>query len=333
MSGALKLSVAAVCSFAFGMLLAPAVIKLTKKLKAGQVILGYVEQHKAKSGTPTMGGFIFILPMIAFSLIFGYSKTNAVVSATVAAYAVLGFLDDFIKIRYRQNQGLKAYQKLVGQLGIAVLVAVYAYKNPLLGQQITLPFSQNTLDLKGWYVPFVMLVLIASTNAVNLTDGLDGLAGSVGVVYFAAFSAICALLATSAANSGETLYGEELESLSVFCAATVGALCAFLWHNSNPAEIMMGDTGSLALGGAVGIVGIFTRSPFLVVIVGIMYTVGCISVIMQVIAFKLTGKRIFKMSPYHHHLEKSGVKEQKIVWWYVIVSLLFASVAISSLGV
>ncbi len=328
-----KLTLAVTVAFALGMALAPLVIKLAKKLKAGQVVLGYVEQHKAKSGTPTMGGIIFIVPIVVSTLIFGYSEMNLVAVMTTVAYAVLGFLDDFIKVRFKQNLGLRAYQKLIGQFGIAVLVALYAYKNPFVGSEINLPLTEKTWNLKGWYVPFAMLVLIASTNAVNLTDGLDGLAGSVSLVYFSVFSAIILILAASLKSFGRTLEAKELSNLVVFCGAAIGGVSAFLWHNENPAEIMMGDTGSLALGGAVAVVGLFSKSPLLILLVGIMYVVSCISVIMQVAAFKLTGKRIFKMSPFHHHLEKCGVKEQKIVWWYVILTLIFGLAAISCPGV
>lgn len=333
LDSARKLTLAAWVAFAVGMILAPIVIKLASKLKAGQVVLGYVEQHKSKSGTPTMGGIIFILPIVLSTLLFGYSEINLVAVSTTVAYAILGFLDDFIKVRFKQNLGLRAYQKLIGQFGIAALVAIYAYKSPFVGSEIYLPLSDKTFDLKGWYVPFAMLVLIASTNAVNLTDGLDGLAGSVSVVYFAVFSVIILLLSSALDGYGRTIEAKELSTLTVFCGAAIGGVSAFLWRNANPAEIMMGDTGSLALGGAVAALGLFSKSPLLIPFAGIMYVVSCISVIMQVAAFKLTGKRIFKMSPFHHHLEKCGVKEQKIVWWYVIVTLIFGLAAISCLGV
>lgn len=327
MSSQLRVALSALAAFFIAMLLAPAVIKLAKRLKAGQVVLGYVAQHSGKSGTPTIGGPIFVLPAAAVTLIFAYSRFSLIAVCVMLAYAVLGFLDDFIKIKFKQNLGLRAYQKLIGQLGIAAITTYFCYVNEYIGSSINLPFTDLVLNLKWWYLPFTAFVYIAVTNAVNLTDGLDGLASSVGLVYFVAFAAIVYAAYNQALAFGQTPYSDQLLSLTVFCAALVGALAAFMWHNSNPASIMMGDTGSLALGGAAASVAVFSKNPFLFVIIGIMYVVSCISVIVQVLSFKLTGKRVFKMSPYHHHLELSGVAEQKIVWRYAVITAVCAAIA------
>lgn len=323
-----RIILAFVTAFLLAMLIAPTVIKITKKLKAGQVVLGYVEQHSHKSGTPTMGGFIFVLPVIITTLIFGYSKFTIVGCVAVLSYSVLGFLDDFIKVKYKQNLGLRAYQKLIGQFGIAVIVSYFCYKNQFIGSEIALPFTEKVLELKWWYLPFTIVAFIGLSNAVNLTDGLDGLASSVGVVYFAAFAVILFTLFEDLSYYGKTQEANEILNLTVFSACFVGGLLAFIWHNSNPASIMMGDMGSLAIGGGVAVVAVFSKNPFLSLLVGITYFGTCISVIVQVIYFKLTKKRVFLMAPYHHHLEKKGIAEQKIVWRYVIVSLISAGIAL-----
>ena len=329
----LKAFLALTLTFAASMLLAPVVIRLMKKLKAGQVILGYVEQHSAKSGTPTMGGIIFLLPVAAVTLALGYGRLSLVAVLVMLGYGLLGFLDDFLKIKTKNNLGLKPYQKIIGQLGIAVIVGVFCYKNPVVGSAVNLPFTDKVWELKWWYVPFTVLVYVATTNAVNLTDGLDGLAGSVSTVYFAAFFFIALASAKNYEYYGQVLNFAEAQGIAVFAASVTGGLAAFIWHNFNPAKIMMGDTGSLALGGAAATVAVFTKNPLLILSAGIMFVVSCISVILQVIYFKLTKKRVFLMAPYHHHLEKKGYTEWKIVCWYTVVTLLFSTLSLFSAGV
>lgn len=304
-----------------------------KKLKAGQVILGYVEQHSAKAGTPTMGGFIFIIPVAVVTLAFGYGKLTLVAVLTMLGYGLLGFLDDFLKIKTHNNLGLKPYQKIIGQLGVALIIGFFCYKNPVVGGSINLPFTDKVVDLKWWYVPFTVFVYIATTNAVNLTDGLDGLAGSVSAVYFIGFFAIAYAATQNLIFYGQTVYGAEVSGMSVYAASLIGGVCAFLWFNFNPAQIMMGDTGSLALGGAVASLAVFTKNPLLIVSSGIMFVVSCISVIVQVLYFKATKKRIFLMAPLHHHLEKKGLSEGKIVCRYTIATLLFSVLSLYAAGV
>jgi phospho-N-acetylmuramoyl-pentapeptide-transferase len=323
-----RVVVAFAASFFAGMFIAPTVIKLTKKLKASQTVLGYVEQHSYKSGTPTMGGFIFILPVIAVSLIFAYGYFTLLASAVVFSYAVIGFLDDFIKVKFKQNLGLRTYQKLVAQLGIAVIISVACYNSRFIGSEIYVPFTNTVLDLKWWYIPFVVIAFVGLTNAVNLTDGLDGLASSVGLVCFITFGVILYVYYLELADYGKTQEAAEILNLTVFSTAFAGGLLAFLWFNSNPAKIMMGDMGSLSIGGAIAVVSVFSKNPLLSILVGITYLWSCISVVVQVIYFKLTKKRVFLMAPFHHHLEMKGVQEQKIVWWYVIFTIIFSAAAL-----
>lgn len=329
----LKVLMSVLFAFALSMAFAPLVIMWMKKLKAGQVVLGYVDQHAYKTGTPTMGGMIFVLPAALITFLLGKSSFATVSAAVMLSYAVLGFLDDFIKIRHKQNLGLRAYQKIIGQLGIAALVAVYCFRNAYIGSTIELPFTDAVWNLKWWYLPFVMFIYIAVTNSVNLTDGLDGLATSTGLVYFAAFLIIVLSLMRSAEGFGQTAELKELTGLAVFCASVAGGLLAFLWHNSFPAKIMMGDTGSLALGGAAATVAVFSKNPFLIPLVGIMFVLSSISVIVQVISFKLTKKRVFLMSPFHHHLEKKGYAETKITAWYAIITAVLAIITFIAEGV
>lgn len=312
------------------MIIAPLTIKIMKKLKAGQVILGYVEQHSKKEGTPTMGGFIFIVPVAAVALSAGYGKLTLVAVLLMLGYGLLGFLDDFIKIRTHDNLGLKPYQKIIGQLGLAVIAAVFVYKNPVTGSTINIPFSGRTADLSWGIIPFTIFVYLATTNAVNLTDGLDGLAGTVSLIYFVGFFFIALAETAGLSSSGNVMNAGEVSGMAVLSACLTGSLAAFLWFNFNPAKIMMGDTGSLALGSAVATVAVFTGNPFSIAISGIMFVVSCISVIVQVICFKLTKKRVFLMAPYHHHLEKKGVSEWNVVCRYAIITLLFSSLSLVS---
>ena len=202
-------------SFLFSMIIAPLTIKIMKKLKAGQVILGYVEQHSKKEGTPTMGGFIFIVPVAAVALSTGYGKLKLVAVLLMLGYGLLGFLDDFIKIRTHDNLGLKPYQKIIGQLGLAVIAAVFVYKNPVTGSTINLPFSGRTADLSWGIIPFTIFVYLATTNAVNLTDGLDGLAGTVSLIYFVGFFFIALAETAGLSSSGNVMNAGEVSGMAV----------------------------------------------------------------------------------------------------------------------
>lgn len=319
-------------SYFLSLVSAPLFMKLLKKLKAEQTILHYVESHKQKKGTPTMGGVIFLFStsIVAMCFIWDFKSLGATAIAITLCYAILGMLDDYIKIKNHQNEGLKAYQKIIGQLGIAIIVTIFCYTNHSVGTQIYLPFSQKLFDIGWWYIPLCLLLFLAATNAVNLTDGLDGLVGNTSFVNFAVFGVVTYFVLQNATTNGQTLDAKQLESLEYFIFAFLGGLLGFLWLNSNPAKVFMGDTGSLAIGGALACIVAFLKNPLLLMIVGIMYVVSCISVIMQVVYFKITHKRIFLMAPLHHHFEKKGIKESKIVSYYTIITIVFGAITIIS---
>ncbi len=283
------------------------VLLLCRKLKFSQTILHYVENHKGKSGTPTMGGLIFILAT-AISFAF-FSKGDSLFAwlslAIMFAYGLIGFLDDFIKIKFKQNKGLSPWQKIFGQVGIAIIVGIFVYLN--VGTSID--FFGSAINLGWGIVPFTIFVFLAITNSVNLTDGLDGLAGGVSAVYVLLFGAILTLSTV-----------KEMQNLALVCFAMFGAIVGFLAINTFPAKIFMGDTGSLALGGFIASISIFSGKVLLMPIMGIMFVLSAVSVILQVVYFKKTRKRIFLMAPLHHHFEKKGVNENRIVTIYIVVT-------------
>ena len=310
-------------SFAIAAVFAPIALKLLRRLKAGQAILHYVDFHASKSGTPTMGGIIFILPLVILTPIFVRTDDPLSIIVIVASvgFALLGFLDDFIKVRFKNNQGLRAYQKIIGQGGIAVLVAVfYTMLNP--EGRVLIPFFNVFWDMGLFIGPLVFVVMIATTNAVNLTDGIDGLAGTVALV-FLAFLGIIMYQVTSIVTF------PEYREFMLIIAIGVGSLLAFLLFNSNKASVFMGDTGSLYLGSLLATLSVFSFLGFFIIFLGLMFVWSALSVIIQVLYFKATkGKRVFKMTPYHHHLEKSGFAEARIVAIYATVTILMGALLI-----
>ena len=317
MSSDAILIVAALTAFALSALLSAAALPVLKKLKAAQIVLGYVEKHAKKSGTPTMGGIAFVLATAIVVFVFCDSHVAKVAAGAMLGFGLIGFLDDAIKVLFRRNLGLKAYQKIVGQAGVTAIMVAYGYRQG--GTVAHIPFAGMDVDLGIWYIPLAALAYLGTVNCVNLTDGLDGLAAGTGTVYFAVLGIVCTM--TAIAGDGQ---------LAMMSFALAGALTAFLWFNSNPARMFMGDTGSLALGGAAASVSILSHNIFLIPLVGIMYVVSGISVIVQVVSFKLTGKRVFAMAPFHHHLEYRGVKESKIVAEYTIVTAVAGALGLLS---
>lgn len=316
---------ATLLSFFVGMIVAPILLRILKKKKAGQTILSYVEQHNQKQGIPTMGGFIFLLSTTVASFAFRFeSKLVIMMVLLFLFYGLIGFLDDFIKIHYHRNLGLKAYQKIISQVAVAVVAAYYCAVSSEIGTKIYVPIARIYWDLGFWgYLPFAVVTFLALSNAVNLTDGLDGLAGSVSAVYFATYTVIILVGLWEFTQNGNSVSAAEWQGMSVFCGALIGGLMAFLWFNSSKAVIFMGDTGSMALGGAAATVALFTKNPLISILVGIMFVCSCISVIVQVSVFKLrAGKRIFLMAPLHHHLELKGYSESKIVAFYTVITAI-----------
>lgn len=328
----IKMILAVLSTFVFSLLISPLVIRIMRALKAGQPILEYVDKHEGKSGTPTMGGIIFLLPALIMTLIFdaGGERSGIVAMAITVSYGAVGLLDDFLKVKSHHNMGLKAYQKVIGQVGIAVIAAIYCYKNFFIGTAIQLPFSDKTIDLQWWYIPLCLIVYIATSNAVNLTDGLDGLVAKSSSVNFLFLALIVYALYFEANAMGQTFYAKHLESLNYFVCIMLGGMLAFLWQNNYPAKIFMGDTGSLAVGGALASVALFSSQPLIILFVGIMYIVSCISVIVQVMSFKIRKKRVFLIAPYHHHLEYKGVHENRITGFYALITFFMSGVALIS---
>ena len=299
-----------------GMLLLP----ILRKVKAGQPILEYVETHKIKNGTPTMGGLFFIIPStVIFFAFFGFSNRIALFSICISlSYMIVGFLDDFLKIKYKKNLGLKAYQKILFQLSIALVAGVFVY---LRGMTIFyLPFFKKYINFGILSIPVVIVVLLAITNSVNLTDGLDGLAGNSSLFYLIFLS----LIIHFELSNLPYLYNnvKEFDSLISLSCCLIGGLSSFLLFNTGKASVFMGDTGSLALGGFIGCISIFSFNSLLIPFLGIVFVFSSLSVIIQVFYFKKTGKRVFLMSPYHHHLQIKGYSEGKISYVYSVATCI-----------
>ena len=291
---------------ALAVILGVPILKLCKKFHLSQTILHYVDKHAGKSGTPTMGGWIFIIASCLASAIFlrGEVYTPILILLTMLGYGILGFLDDFIKIKYHKNEGLKPYQKIIGQVALAQILAIFAYFN--VGSEIDL-FGLK-LDLGIFIIPFIVFFYVAVTNAVNLTDGLDGLATGVSGSYLFFFGIILALLG--------------FQNYSIISFALLGSLVGFFLFNCFPAKIFMGDTGSLALGGAIASLAVFSGLELIMPIIGILFVLTVLSDILQVGYYKKTHKRIFKMAPLHHHFEQSGVHENRIVAVYIVITIV-----------
>lgn len=319
--------VSLVVCFIVAIVISPLIIKWMTKLKFGQNILVYVEQHKSKSGTPTMGGIIFIIAGLMGYLFVVGRENNTLATISMLSFlffGVLGFLDDFIKIKFKQNEGLKPYQKVIGQVGISLIIAIYIYMSDIVGGEMIIPFFNITIDIGYWIIPLVVVFYIAVVNSVNLIDGLDGLCSSVSSVVMLAFAVIIGLL-----TSGfEGVYLNEINNINIVILAVVGSVLGFMCFNVFPAKIFMGDTGSLALGGFIASIFALTKNYLLILIMGLMFVLTSLSVIIQVIVFKLTKKRVFKMSPIHHHFE-SFTHEAKVTSVYMIVTIIINILTIS----
>jgi phospho-N-acetylmuramoyl-pentapeptide-transferase len=294
-------------------------IPLFKKLKMGQNIRkGCPQSHIKKSGTPTFGGIIFIFSSIITMLLFikQYNKETIIVLYAFLAFGVIGFIDDFLKKLHGHNEGLTSFQKMVLLLFVSSILVFYAYSNSLIGSSIMLPFTKRLFNLGVFYIPSIIFYYVATTNAVNLTDGLDGLATSITLFVMTFFAVVS--------------FSMGYYSLAIFCGCVSGSLLGFLRYNSYPAKIIMGDTGSLALGGAVATVAMMLRNPLIVAIVGGIYVIETLSVIIQVTSYKLFHKRVFKMAPIHHSFELSGWHEAKIVSVFSIITAILCLIGFLS---
>ncbi|MBO5103267.1 MAG: phospho-N-acetylmuramoyl-pentapeptide-transferase [Clostridia bacterium] len=319
-----NLLLAFLLTFLVAVLFAPLVIKLAKKVGAKQEILEYVTAHKNKQGTATMGGLIFVLPAIIIALVFcnGQASVAYVALGVFFGYCLLGFLDDFIKVHTHKNLGLRAYQKVIGQVGIAVIAGLFMYYSGIMGSVIYLPWG-GEVDLSWGIIPFVIFVFLAMTNASNLTDGLDGLTGWTSFIMLIGIVAIIGITDVKLlANGGGGDISQQLQNLMLVGVTTAGGLLAFLCFNSFPAKIFMGDTGSLALGGVITSLAVFSGWTLLLPIICVVFVVSAVSVVIQVLHYKRTKRRVFLMAPLHHHFEKKGVNETKIVAIYIVVTII-----------
>ncbi|MBQ7466486.1 MAG: phospho-N-acetylmuramoyl-pentapeptide-transferase [Clostridia bacterium] len=321
---------AMVISFLLTLFISPFVVSFMRKEKIKQTILHYVDNHSQKAGTPTMGGIIFLLSIsIVAYIFFSAQSVLAGISLLVfMGYGLTGFLDDFIKIKFKRNLGLRAYQKIIFQFAIAVTVAIFAYKNQFVGGKLFVPFTNITVDIGWWIIPLVIVVFIACTNSVNLTDGLDGLASSTTMCYTISMVALMFLAIAFKLDGANSLYILEYKNLILLGFVVIGAMICFLVFNCFPAKIFMGDTGSLALGAFVACIAVFSRMTLYIPILGFMFVLSSLSVIIQVAYYKMTKKRVFLMAPLHHHFERKGVHEVRIVVVYSVITVVIGAVTL-----
>ncbi len=331
---------ASLTALAIGLFLGPWMIRKLREFQIGQVIRQEgPATHRTKAGTPTMGGLLILVSVLVPTVLWA-ELTNPYVWIAVAsmtAFGAIGFADDYLKIVRRSHHGLLPRYKMAWQILIGLCVGGALLV--LAGQdeystRLIFPFFKRLIPDIGWaYVPLATIVLVGATNMVNLTDGLDGLAISVFSVSAAAFTAL-AYVSTHRefANYLQLVRLDSAASeLTIFCGALVGASLGFLWWNSYPAEIFMGDVGSLALGGALGTVALLIKQEFLLVFVAGVFVLEALSVIIQVVSFKTTGKRVFKMAPLHHHFELSGWSEPKVISRFLIAAIVFALFSLTTL--
>jgi phospho-N-acetylmuramoyl-pentapeptide-transferase len=334
-----RTAAASITAFAISLLVGPVMIRRLKEFQFGQVIRpDGPASHRPKAGTPTMGGLLILTSALVPTLLWADLANVYVWIAmlSTAAFGAIGFLDDYLKISRRSHHGLWPRYKMGAQLLVGVAVGITLLvlaRYDLYSTRLIFPFFKQLIPDLGWlYVPFAALVLTFASNAVNLTDGLDGLAISAFAVAAAAFTALAYV-------TGHKTFAEYLllvrfapaAELTVFCGALVGASLGFLWFNSYPAEVFMGDVGSLALGGALGTVAILIKQELLLPFVGGLFVIEALSVIIQVGSFKLRGQRVFRMAPLHHHFELVGWSEPKVITRFLIVAIVFALCSLATL--
>ena len=336
-----RAALASVTAFLIIVIFSPPIIKKLKALKIGETIRqkecpGLYDLHKKKEGTPTMGGILILLGIGLSTILWADMKNSFVLLALIVTgwLGGVGFLDDYRKLSSRHTsgkRGLNKRTKLLAQVVAGLVVGIFLYLNPRTTGMLEVPFFKAlTVDLGIFYIPFVILVITASSNAVNLTDGLDGLAiGCIALtsVAYAGMSYVTGHI--DFAGYLGIYHLAEAGELTVFCAAIFGAALGFLWYNSFPASIFMGDTGALALGGAIGTVAVFVKKEIILLLVGGIFVVEALSVLLQIISFRSTGKRIFKIAPLHHHFEMCGWPESKITvrFWIIAIILVLLSFA------
>ena len=334
-----RTAAAGLTAFVISLVMGPWLIRTLRGFQIGQVVRDELsETHQSKAGTPTMGGLLILTAAIVPTLVWGDLTNLHVWTAMLAtlAFGLVGFLDDYLKVVRHTHRGLRPLYKLLGQGAAALMVGLallWLSDRQLYTTELLFPFLKTLRPDLGWiYVPFVMFGLVFFSNAVNLTDGLDGLAISIFTVAAAALTGLTYV-------TGHAIFAEYLllshfapaAELTVFCGALVGAGLGFLWYNSHPAELFMGDVGSLALGGALGTVAILIKQELLLPVVGAVFVIEAVSVIIQVGSFKLTGERVFRMAPLHHHCELMGWSEPKVITRFLIAAVVFACFSFATL--
>jgi phospho-N-acetylmuramoyl-pentapeptide-transferase len=327
---------AAVTAFLIAFVLTPWLINKLQAIKLGQQVRDDGPRtHLAKSGTPTMGGILIVFAVVLSTLLWAdlTNKYVWVVVLSTLGFGLIGFTDDYLKFMKARSKGLTAAQKVMAQFAIAAMAGLVLYTLPAYSTKLSVPFFKNFNPDLGWlYVPFVVLVIVGASNAVNLTDGLDGLA--IGPVMIATMAyTIVVYMAGHKIFSDYLLipYVEGAGEVGVFTAAIFGASLGFLWFNTYPASVFMGDVGSLPLGAALGTVAVISKHELLLILVGGVFVIEAVSVIFQVVSFKSRGKRIFLMAPIHHHFEMKGWEEPKVVVRLWIIAILLALLSLSTL--
>jgi len=329
----------AITALVLSLILGPWLVRKLREFQIGQVIrTDGPDSHFVKAGTPTMGGLLILTATIVPTLLWANLANPYVWIAvlTTLAYGAIGFADDYLKIVRKSHHGLRPRYKLINQFAVAGAVGVfllYLQSHGLYNTRVIFPFFKRLIPDLGYAYPlFAMIVLVFSSNAVNLTDGLDGLAISTVAIAAATYTALTYIIGNRVlADYLYLIHFPQIAELTVFGGSLVGASLGFLWYNSYPAEIFMGDVGSLALGAALATMAILIKQELLLVIVGGVFDMEGLSVVIQVASFKMTGQRVFKMAPIHHHFEKSGWSEPKVISRFVILAILFALLSLATL--
>lgn len=327
---------AAITAFLIAFILAPPMIKKFQELGLGQRVRDDGPSgHVGKTGTPTMGGVLILFSVLLSTMLWA-DVTNLyvwLVMLAIVGFGLVGFVDDYIKILKGRSQGLTALQKIICQVAVALAIAMFFYLSPAYSTQLSVPFFKNfTPDLGLFYIPFIVLVIVGSSNAVNLTDGLDGLA--IGPTVIAAMAYTVVAWAVGNKLVADYLLIPHVEGageLAVLTASIVGSSLGFLWFNAYPATVFMGDVGSLPLGSALGTVAVVCKHELLLLIVGGVFVMEAVSVIFQVLSYKSRGKRIFLMAPLHHHFELKGWEEPKVVVRLWIIAIILGLLSVSTL--
>ncbi len=335
-----RTSLAVLTAMVFSLLLGPWIIGRMKRLSMTQQIRDDgPKTHINKAGTPTMGGILIILCILLSVFLWGDLKNMYIwiMIISLTGFGLIGFFDDYLKITKKNHKGLRAIYKFGNQIILAIIIGIFLYMNPKdpYSDVLSVPFFKKWLfDLSWFYIPFSAIVIVGSSNAVNLTDGIDGLAiGLVAIAVLATGALVYISGHKGLAQYLQVLYLPGTGELTVFCGAMFGASLGFLWYNSYPADIFMGDVGSLGLGGSLGTLAVITKHEIVLAVVGGIFVIETISVILQVTSFQLTGKRVFKMAPIHHHFELKGWPEPKVIVRFWIIGMMLALLSLATLKV